>query len=56
MAITVKKLIAELEKIENKHLEVEVEIYDKATIEPEVIGVNKSLTKCYLRLKRSYQK
>lgn len=39
MSITVKKLIQELEKIENKLLEVEVLLGDKDSLEPEVEAI-----------------
>jgi hypothetical protein len=36
MTMTVKKLISELEKIDNKFLEVEICLVDKNTLEPSL--------------------
>lgn len=52
MAITVKRLIAELEKIENKFLEVEVALIDKATLEPEIRAIQKWSQKIMIILER----
>lgn len=56
MTITVKKLISELEKIENKYLEVEIEIYDKPTIMPSIKSISNMKTKIILRPVRTYDK
>lgn len=42
MTITVKKLISELDKIENKFLEVEVYTLEKKKIMQSVYGVRKA--------------
>lgn len=52
MSMTVKKLIAELEKIENKFLEVEVALIDKATLEPEIRAIQKWSQKIVIILER----
>ena len=52
MTITVKKLIAELEKIENKFLEVEVSLIDKNTLEPSIEAVRTLQKKVLIFLER----
>lgn len=52
MSITVKRLIAELEKIENKLLEVEVALIDKATLEPEIRAIQQWNKKVMIVLER----
>jgi len=56
MSITVKRLIAELEKIDNKLLEVEVLFIDRDSLEPEIESVWKSGFKVYIRCKRTKDK
>lgn len=56
MSMTVKKLISELEKIENKLLEVEIETYDKPTITPSIKSISNVKTKIILRPVRTYDK
>lgn len=56
MTMTVKKLISELEKIDNKYLEVEIEIYDKDTILPSIKSISDVKTKIILRPVRKYDK
>lgn len=56
MTMTVKKLISEFEKIDNKFLEVEIEVYDKPTILPAISSIIKVGTKIIIRLERSYGK
>ncbi len=52
MTITVKRLIAALEKIDNKLLEVEVCLTDKATLEPEIQAVRAMQKKVLIFLER----
>ncbi len=52
MTMTVKKLISELEKIENKFLEVEVALIDKATLEPEIRAIQMWHQKVMIILER----
>jgi hypothetical protein len=52
MAMTVKKLIDELEKIDNKFLEIEVALIDKATLEPEIRAIQKWRQKIMIILER----
>ena len=52
MTMTVKKLISELEKIDNKFLEVEVALIDKATLEPEIRAIQKWNQKIMIVLER----
>lgn len=52
MSITVRQLIAELEKIENKSLEVEVALFDKDTLEPEIRSLQKWSKKIMIVLER----
>ena len=52
MSMTVKKLISLLEEIENKFLEVEVALIDKATLEPEIRSVQKWHQKVMIVLER----
>lgn len=52
MSMTVKRLISELEKIENKLLEVEISLYDRITLESEIIGVQKQGKKVMIILER----
>jgi hypothetical protein len=52
MTITVKKLITELEKIENKFLEVEVSLIDKSTLEPSIQSVRAMEKKVLIFLER----
>lgn len=54
--MNVKQLIAELEKIENKYLEIEIETYDKATILPTIKSISNVKTKIILRPQRTYDK
>ena len=56
MTMTVKKLISELEKIENKLLEVEIEFYDAPTIIPTVKMISKVPGKVIIRPMRKYDK
>jgi hypothetical protein len=50
--MTVKKLISELEKIENKFLEVEIGLIDKATLEPEIRSIQQWHKKVMIILER----
>lgn len=52
MTITVKRLIAELEKVENKFLEVEVSLLDKSTLEPGIEAVRPLQKKVLIFLER----
>lgn len=52
MAITVKRLIEQLQLIENKFLEVEVALIDKATLEPEIRALQKWNNKIMIILER----
>lgn len=52
MTITVSKLIKELEKIENKFLEVEVCLTDKTTLEPSIEAVRALEKKVLIFLER----
>jgi hypothetical protein len=56
MTMTVKRLIAELEKIENKLLEVEIETYDRATIKPGIKCITNVGKKVVIRPMREYEK
>lgn len=52
MPMTVKKLIVELNKIENKFLEVEVALIDKESLEPGIISINHIGKKVLIFLER----
>lgn len=52
MSMTIKKLIEQLEKFENKFLEVEVALIDKATLEPEIRAIQKWNNKVVIILER----
>jgi hypothetical protein len=52
MSITVKKLIQQLEQIENKLLEVEVCLIDKGTLEPSIEAVRPVQKKVLIFLER----
>jgi|GEM_PF-4093647 len=53
MAITVKRLIQELEKIDNRLLEVEVNLLDKDSLTPEIMDIAKLNKKVMIYLKRN---
>lgn len=52
MSYTVKRLITALEAIENKYLEVEVGLLDKASLEPEIAQVSVTSKKVIIILER----
>lgn len=52
MSITVKKLISELQKIQNKYREVEVCLIDKDSLEPEIQSIGFSTSKVIIFLER----
>lgn len=52
MSITVKKLIMELDKIDNKLLEVEVVLIDKDSLEPGIEYVRNGNKKVLIFLER----
>lgn len=52
MSITVKRLLIELEKIENKFLEVEVLLNDVSTLTPEIFSIKESQRKVLIFLER----
>jgi hypothetical protein len=52
MTITVFKLIKELEKIENKFLEVEIALTDKQTLEPSIQAIHAVKGKVLIFLER----
>lgn len=52
MPITVKKLISELEKIDNKFLEVDVCLVDKQTLEPGIQSIRTVQKKVIIFLER----
>lgn len=56
MTMTVKRLISELEMIDNKLLEVEIETYDKNTILPSIKSVSQVQKKVIIRPVRMYDK
>lgn len=56
MAINVKTLIFELEKIENKFLEVEIALIDKQSLTPEIESIRKLDRKVLIFLKRDAHK
>lgn len=53
--MTVKKLMAELEKVENKLLEVEIETYDKPTMTPSIKSLSNVGKKIIIRPVRTYE-
>lgn len=52
MSITVKRLIAELDKIENQSIPVEICLLDKASLEPEISVIRQFKGKVLIYLER----